>query len=186
MNVRMWGMRTLDIEIAAAEYFGPRANVIVPNVSWGMGIHECDLLVMTKSGCLYEVEIKVTKSDLVRDAEKRHGHSDRRNRIKGLYFAIPDSIIDCQNHIPERAGILVVDTRRRCKAIRFPKIMSSYSCTDKEQYEFARLGALRIWNLKRNILGQGCGYDYYLDRIRELEKENKRLNRIINKENVNE
>ena len=61
-----------EIEVVVAQYFDPRRNVIVPNVWWGWGLrHECDLVVMTKTGYAYEVEIKVSRSDLKADLKKR-------------------------------------------------------------------------------------------------------------------
>lgn len=149
-------LTALDIEIALAEYFNPRANLIVPNVSWGMFLHECDLLVITKAGYAWEVEIKTTKQDLIRDKLKRHNHNS--NKIKFLYFAIPDYLLNHQEHIPERAGIIAVkyDDYRRyrpiyCKRVRMPQVNSKYKFTTEERYQIARLGAIRIWNLKRNI-----------------------------------
>jgi hypothetical protein len=56
-----------EIELRIAYYFGNRSHIIVPNVSWGLMMYECDLLVMPKSGHLYEVEIKVSKGDLIAD-----------------------------------------------------------------------------------------------------------------------
>ncbi len=74
-------VKILDIECALATYFDPRRNLIVPNVWWGMGLnHECDLMVMTRSGYVYEVEIKTSKADLVRDLKKPHGHGDDKIR----------------------------------------------------------------------------------------------------------
>jgi len=43
-------MKSLDIEIAVMEYLGTRTNLIVPNVSWGMDLHECDILSLSKAG----------------------------------------------------------------------------------------------------------------------------------------
>jgi len=40
-------MKTIEMEIAFARYFGIRQNLIIPNVSWGMDTHECDLFVLT-------------------------------------------------------------------------------------------------------------------------------------------
>ena len=78
-----------DIEISVAKYMDPRVNLIVPNASWGLGLHECDLLVISKAGYASEVEIKVSKADLLRDREKRHGHAS--DRIKALWFALPEA-----------------------------------------------------------------------------------------------
>ena len=158
---------TPEIECAVANHFNYRANLIVPNVHWGMAIHECDLLVVTKAGYAYEVEIKITKADLKKDSEKLHGHQD--NRIKYLYFAIPDYLEDSTDLIPERAGIIVVETgplkttkyggrtytwNRKCRVVRQPILnMLATSFSPDDRYKVARLGALRIWRLKQKLVG---------------------------------
>jgi len=65
-------LKTSDIEFAVAKYFNFRKNLIVPNVSWGFNIHECDLLIVRKSGYAIEVEIKISKSDFKADFKKIH------------------------------------------------------------------------------------------------------------------
>lgn len=149
---------TPEMECALANFFGYRANLIVPNVHWGMDLHECDLLVITRMGYAWEIEIKVSKADLKRDAEKWHGHRSRR--IKRLYFAIPIDLEGCADLIPERAGIIIVRPRDeeygpnlRCRITRKPVTnKAAQPFTDAERYKVARLGALRIWGLKRKLL----------------------------------
>lgn len=158
-------MTTTELEISLAYYFKYTRNIIVPSVRWGMSIHECDLLIMTKAGYLYEVEIKRTKQDLLADLKKKHGHNDKR--IKHFYFAIPNELLEsCEEFIPKRAGILVVkstkpytdykgnyrDSFYYWKLIRKPKVLSNYKCTNSERLKLARLGTLRIWALKSRIL----------------------------------
>jgi hypothetical protein len=141
---------TLELEVALAYYFKYTKNIIVPNVKFGMLIHECDLLIMTKSGYLYEVEIKRTKQDLLADLKKEHGHFDKR--IKYFYFAIPGSLLEtCEEFIPKRAGIITV-VNRCCHLIREPKNLSNYKCSTEERLKLLRLGTLRIWSLKSRII----------------------------------
>lgn len=157
-------MKCLDIEIAVAEYFNPRANLIVPNVHWGFGVHECDMLIVSKSGYCTEVEIKVSASDLKKDVDKRHHHNS--NKIKHLYFAIPEKLLAYKEHIPTRAGILVVSEEKvinysssyssgnvinRISRERYAETYGNYRITEKERYEIARLGALRIWTMKNKL-----------------------------------
>jgi len=40
-------MNSQDIEIAIANLFNPRKNLIIPRVSWGFAIHECDVLIVS-------------------------------------------------------------------------------------------------------------------------------------------
>lgn len=142
------------IENAAARYFGIRQNLIVPNVQWGLWIHECDLLIMSQSGYLTEVEIKISASDLKKDLLKEHGHRD--DRIKKLYFAIPEKLLKHENKIPARAGILVYKIQSNWFKLHRVALVNNLAkpLLASDQYQLARLGALRIWGLKSKIENQ--------------------------------
>ena len=141
-------MKALDIELALAVHFNARVNIIVPNVSWGANIHECDMLVITRAGYAYEIEIKTTKADLKRDGRKRHGHND--TRIKALYFAMPKSLTAFAEYVPDRAGIIGV-SGGFCDFVREAKFSNSEPFTLQEKFEISRLGTMRIWTLKEKI-----------------------------------
>jgi hypothetical protein len=150
---------TLEMELALATHLNYRENLIVPNISSGMGIHECDLLVISKAGYATEVEIKVSKSDLKKDAEKWHKHES--DIIKELYFAIPKYLTDCIEYIPARAGIFTVDRNPitiynfnpfAVVIIRPATIKGNYKFSDEEKFKVARLGTMRIWGLKEKLL----------------------------------
>jgi hypothetical protein len=146
---------TPEIEVRVARYFGYRECIIVPNISWGISLHECDLLIVRKSGYGIEVEIKISKSDLKADAKKRHHHYDRLDRLSELYFAIPDYMKDCIDLIPERAGILILnrnDFGLQIRTLRKAIINKNRrKFTDIEMLKIAHLGTMRIWNLKSII-----------------------------------
>ncbi len=144
----------LDMEIALAKYFGWRNKLIVPNISWGMELHECDLLVLSKNGFATEIEIKINRADLIRDQEKTHGHIS--HKIKYLYFAVPENLLDLNSFLPERAGLIKVFRYKNnggiyCETIRKAKPNGNYKFSDSEKYKMARLGAMRIWGLKRKM-----------------------------------
>jgi hypothetical protein len=149
---------TIEIEERVAQYFGPRECIIVPNISWGINIHECDLLIIRKSGYGIEVEIKISKSDLIADAKKGHHHNDRMDRLSELYFAIPDHMANCIEYIPERAGILVLSRSEwgiSLQRLRDPqKNKNRTKFSDAEILKVAHLGCMRIWNLKRTLIGR--------------------------------
>lgn len=146
------------MEIAIATHFKFTTNLIVPNVSWGMylnkvPLHECDLLVLTKSGYLWEIEIKVTRADLLADKKKTHGHHNQN--IKRLYFALPHYLESCIEHIPERAGVILVKKTSHgyvCRQVREARNDKGYQLTEKEKLKMAMLGAMRIWGLKKNLI----------------------------------
>ncbi len=152
---------TPQMEVALANYFNYRKNLIVPNVCWGMDLHECDLFILSQASYATEVEIKVSMADLRADAKKRHGH--RSNRIKRLYFALPIELGD-KHHaeimevVPERAGVLFVRNQDK-QWWPQPRVIKSREAvnqktsrfTETERYKVARLGAMRIWELKRKL-----------------------------------
>lgn len=152
-NLKTKKIKCLDIEIAVSNFFGIRTNLIVPNISWGLLNHECDLFILTNAGYGYEVEIKISKQDLIKDKDKKHKHFDQK--LKYLYFAIPEYLENCIEHIPENAGIIIVrwisDVRLFCEIIREPKQIGHYRFSDDEKFQIARLGAMRIWRLKSKL-----------------------------------
>ena len=143
-----------EIELVVANHFNPRQNLIVPNVSWSMFSHECDVLVLTQSDYAYEVEIKVTASDLKRDAGKTHGHKSKY--IKLLWFAMPDYLEPYVSFVPANAGVMLVSRdsygRDTCRVVRGPGVnRDAVKWTPEKRMELMRLAGLRIWNLKEAI-----------------------------------
>lgn len=66
-----------QIELAVAQVFGVRDNIIVPNVSWGFfATHEADLVIINKTGYLTEVEIKRSWQDFLNDFKKHTTHDE--------------------------------------------------------------------------------------------------------------
>jgi hypothetical protein len=128
-----------------------RKFLVVPNASWGVGLHECDLLALTASGEAHEIEIKVSVGDLKRDSEKRHHHESKR--IKCLWFAAPACMREALlEHVPERAGIIIVHDQSRgysgvLEIVRKPQRRAdARAFTFEERYDLARLGTIRYWS----------------------------------------
>lgn len=153
------------MEFAIAKYFNYRLNIIVPNISWGFNIHECDIFLIRKSGYVIEIEIKRSIADLKKDFEKKHNHIDKKNRIAEFYYAIPEELYEkAKDLIPENAGIIVIfkytgsknreflAAATRKKAIR---IKNARKLTKEEQFRIAVLGTMRIWKLKDKIIKIG-------------------------------
>lgn len=154
-------MDSFDIEISLADYFGIRQNFIVPNVSYGLNLHEVDLLVVSKSGYCTEVEIKISVQDLKADLKKEHGH--RSNKIKYFYFAVPEELKDkALDLIPERAGLIIVKAHTiniyeptYCQIVKSPIVNNeARALTQEELVKLGHLSAMRMWNLKRSIYNQ--------------------------------
>jgi len=141
-----------------------------------MNIHECDLLCLSKSGYATEVELKISRSDLLADKKKKHQHKSAK--IKYLYFAVPyylkETALEC---IPERAGLYVFGREgmepsvrplyytcgnagrkyasagvHLIKKVRKAKInKAAEKWPDQARLHTAHLGAMRIGGLKKKI-----------------------------------
>jgi hypothetical protein len=145
-----------EIEIAIAKHLNPRQNLIVPNVFWGWGNYEKDLVVVTSNHYAWEIEIKVSLADLKKDNNKRHGHYN--NKIKRLYFAVPDKLKqEALKLIPERAGLFTVSEDSSggltfVSLVRAPTINSrAEKIEDKDITKLYELAAMRIWDLKTHL-----------------------------------
>jgi hypothetical protein len=173
-----------DIEIAVAQHFNPRLNLIVPNVSWGWGLcHEADLIVLRPSGYCDEVEIKVTASDIKADLKKPNNHWESR-RIARVWFAVPWTLADSPD-IPARAGVLSVMRGRQApnsdgqwvwqpwqpgdlawvdsvtvkRAARLRDRETRRTVTPEQRLKLAELGSIRIWDLKAALARRRQWYD---------------------------
>jgi hypothetical protein len=154
-------IKTIDIEVAIAKYYGVRQHIIVPNISWGFHwMHECDMFIITKAGIATEVEIKISKSDLLADFKKGHDHKDRAGRITYFYYAMPKDLYEkVKDLIPKDAGVLICyradwdENRIFTKEERKPeKRKDTRKLTPEEQLKIAWLGTMRIWSLKEKII----------------------------------
>lgn len=130
-------------------------NLCVANVSWSLLPYEADLLVMTGSGYLIEVEVKISLSDLKRDASKSKWHSDAfNNLISRFYYAIPKVLWEkasTRDHIRPGAGVIIADgpdplgyfARIEIEADRN---MRARPLTQRQQFDLARVGSYRAWS----------------------------------------
>lgn len=151
-------MKYEEIELAIAEMFGFRQNIIVPNCYITLGTaadHECDLLIIKQSGYACEVEIKVSISDLKADFKKKHNHENEL--LRELYYAFPTEMYEeAKQYVPEMAGIIIVSKHFNNKISAFiskPAVAKkSRKLTDVEKLRFARLGAMRVWKLKGKLI----------------------------------
>lgn len=157
-------INTLEMEIALMKYLGIRQNLVVPNVSWGMDrLHECDILSLSNSNYATEIEIKISKGDLLKDKEKNHRHE--HYLITNFYYAVPKKLVELAlTEIPERAGLICVEKienrgKMYLQAYEIKKTKrkgNAYKWNDDDRNRLARLGTLRILGLKEKIYKLKC------------------------------
>ena len=162
-------MTTLEMEIKLMHYFDVRRNVIVPCVSnWSdLVMFETDLLILSRSKYATAIEIKVSKSDLKNDLNKKHisqidkwvyngkfGFDHYFSNLKYFYYAVPEELQqDALSQIPSWSGLLtakIYDGNYKIFEVRKPKVLFKTKWTDKMAFQLARLGAMRILSLKEN------------------------------------
>lgn len=171
-NTMLAAVYCVDIELAIMREFDFRQNLIVPNVSNMMMIvpFETDMLVLTKSNYAYGFEIKVSKSDLKADFKKpQHAKFDEPHRANGkrglerfyskfkyFNYAIPEQLKECALElIPDFCGLWCLkkwqegtQIKTKFYQAREPKKLFDYKWSEKQRYELARLGTMRIFALK--------------------------------------
>lgn len=150
-----------EIELALMTYFDTSRNFIIPNISNGFrGMnYEIDLMIVTRARYAYEVEIKISASDLKRDQKKwKWNYCIDQHYFKKSYFAIPADLTEYQEFIPAHAGIIAVEYRGsprfwwNCTVVREPtpdKLAKKVS--DSEYAHLGELAMLRMWDLKCNV-----------------------------------
>jgi len=143
-----------EVEMSIVKLYGIRQHIIVPNCYINFGTkadHECDLIVIKRSGYAIEIEIKMSKSDFMADFKKKHGHIDER--LQSLYYAMPHEVYEqCIEMIPDYAGVYTVkryDDKVFASCVKNATIKPSRKLTESEQLKIARLGVMRVWNLKQ-------------------------------------
>lgn len=171
-TINLSAVNCIEIEVAIMKEFDFRQNLIVPNVSNMMMIvpFETDVLVLTKSGYAYGFEIKVSKSDLKADFKKpQHTRFDEMKngktglerfygKFKHFNYAVPEQLKECALElIPDFCGLWIYRKQESPALPKFycerePKKLFDYKWSEKQRYELARLGAMRIYALKRAIL----------------------------------
>ena len=156
-----------QIEFAIARHFGVIDKIIVPNISWGFfRTHEADLLIMSKTGYLTEVEIKRSYNDLLADFKKTTSHYE--GKVEHMYYAVPVSIADkswkaitesfCGQTV--KCGLLTYDESGFVRKVVTAPSISSILHRNKichrllleEQLKIARLGVMRYWSMQERIL----------------------------------
>jgi hypothetical protein len=139
-----------------------RNLLIVPNVSWGLFTWgEADLIIVSKSKFLSEIEIKISLKDLEADeAKKKWRYPIRDIMIKYFYYAVPIDLLEgakkiiANSSIPQiqNAGIIAIGETGRVMLIQKPITnKKAQPLPDKDLFKLARLSVFRYWNLRKKM-----------------------------------
>ena len=158
----------IEVALAKSEQFNYVKNIVAFNVN-GIGsnlliCHECDMLILSKSGYLTEIEIKRSWSDFIADFSKKHSH-ENMGIIRYFYYCVPECIVDKvyeKLKIVDRSysGIVTYDEDLKIK-VKGALIDNSYVVKQinpsrklflEEQLQVARYGAMRSVLLKEKLI----------------------------------
>jgi hypothetical protein len=152
-------------------------NLYVFSNSW-----ESDYLSLTKSGYLYEGEVKISKSDFKADFKKEKKHLLLETKYNGksltdndlcphyFFYAVPEDLIDV-SEVPEYAGLVYATTYYPyVKWVKKPPLLH------KDKYDDATLNLqekfyYNMINWKRKALKE---FPNQISQMKKLLKENKK------------
>lgn len=143
-----------------------RRWLVLPNAKWGAGLSwEADLLALSPTNYMHEIEIKVTMQDLRKDQHKAKFWQRPQTKMRKFWYAMPKHLAtndEVNDHIPDYAGILSCYIRRGkhhsyflSEIIKPAKINSVAKLTKKHRTNLCRLAMMRYWSLH----GKKCKAD---------------------------
>lgn len=121
-------MTEYEICLRMLHYFRNRTDILlIPNIF--VGHFEIDLLQLSKAGMTTEYEIKISKADFKKDAEKsftdrnfiktkKHDYLRSGQGSNYFYFILPKGIIDI-SEVPDFAGL--IELGEDVKEVRYTK-----------------------------------------------------------------
>jgi hypothetical protein len=149
-------LKAAEMEVAIADRFDLRKNILVPNIQAGMGLHEVDVLMLRPTGYATEFEIKISKGDLMKDFKKDHHHAS--NMINEMYYAVPMNLVrHTMRVIPKEMGIVgVLRTPQGFKTDIIREAVPNKDArkwTDAERMQLLRLAYIRSWQYRKKLMG---------------------------------
>lgn len=151
-------MDTYTISRRMAKYFDFSANIIVPNVSWGLLSWEMDLAIVSKAGYLTEVEIKRSTADLRADKEKAKWTRHRKEFdrwVKSYVVVMPISLHGgkWRQHVEHFTKVIFIENDGTLHFAQGGRTNhKAEALSDKQVLQVARLGSMRYWS--RDIAGE--------------------------------
>jgi len=139
-----------NVIAAIARDFKWWVHLMVPNVCEGC---EMDLAVLTKANILWEVEIKVSKSDWKKDLAKCKRYAEGWNPQR-FYYAVPESLVPDKKipeWVPDWAGVICLSQRARDNKIivsshlRQSKLLHRNKANEKIRIALLNKLAFRYW-----------------------------------------
>ena len=140
-----------------------KSDIVVPN--YYIGRWECDVLRVTKAGMLYEYEIKTSKADFKKDAEKahnsytgkvtKHQYIINSKRISQFFYVVPEGLIKPEEVQPEFGLIYARDYGDfiTFNIVKLSKRFKVQKCNIEFYRHLATNLCMKLINAKRKLRG---------------------------------
>ena len=150
MNTKL-NIHEIEYAISRTKTFNFLTNDVLINISWGFLYHEADMLVVSKSGYISEIEIKRSVADLKLDFKKKHTHSSQI--INKFYYAVPKSLVEKTKELLKEnnriAGIISYTEDKKIIVEENAPNLKKRKITDIERLKLLRLGNMKIWKMHK-------------------------------------
>ena len=143
---------------------------------------ESDYLTITKSGYVYEVEIKISRADFFNDfkhKKEKHilfEHKDLTEGFDGcpnyFYYAVPENLVK-ESEVPEYAGLIYLKPYGVEIIKQAPKLNSEKVNIDKLKLTDKFYWNMQTWKSRCEELSEAA------ETIKSLKKEIKGFNKTI-------
>lgn len=128
--------------------FPYRRYLCVPNLSWGLDLDgEADLVALSPSDYLTEIEIKISVADFRHDASKwKHRKHIKSLLVSAFYYAMPGTIWPkVADEFPYAiAGLILLEGGCASVTHKAPS-RPCRKLTAVERSQLGRLGTMRYW-----------------------------------------
>lgn len=185
-------VQQIQLGLRNSDLFNQRSDLIVPNISWSILPYEADLIAISKSGQVTEVEIKRSLADLRADYKKGHRHD--ADCITYFYYCVPEQLV-------EKAKTIILENEQKTKSVPVtdsdcpaliyynekgqifrtgfgtPKRFGYHKSDESDRANAGRMVSLRYWDLLEKTI---CPEDRGLQaKIREVQKDNRIMKFVI-------
>lgn len=138
---------------ALAGYFDYARNHVFPRVHFYQW--ESDMLVVTASRRVWEIEVKISRSDWLVDRNKSKFKHPFFGRIGRFWYAVPEEVLEkgIPDFVDARTGILALKLHNGTIMVRLVRkagTRSKHQMTDKGMTRLYRSTYFRFWSMGKN------------------------------------
>lgn len=185
-------VQQIQLGLRNSDLFNQRSDIIVPNLSWSILPYEADLIGISRSGQVTEVEIKRSLADLRADYKKGHRHD--ASCVTYFYYCVPENLVEKAKTVIlecEQKRCIVPITEKDCPALLYyneqgqifhtdfgkAKRFGYHQSSSDDRENAGRMASLRYWDLlEKNIRPEDRGLQ---KKIRDVERDNRAMKVII-------